>query len=163
MVFSKTGLTRRMAYRMLVTAGERTSMIYLGSFVITAGLTLIMAHTAVAATIYPLLMAIYALYTEEERPTRFGKGLFIGMAFVAGAGSIITLLGAARGAVAIGFFKDIAGREVSFFELTKYMLPVGVVMVFLLWGLCMVMFKPEQKSIPGLGNARGCCTRGWGR
>ncbi|MHC4787277.1 MAG: SLC13 family permease, partial [Planctomycetota bacterium] len=150
MVFSKTGLTRRMAYRMLVTAGERTSMIYLGSFIITAGLTIIMAHTAVAATIYPLLMAIYALYTEEERPTRFGKGLFIGMAFVAGAGSIITLLGAARGAVAIGFFKDIAGREVSFFELTKYMLPVGVVMVFLLWGLCMVMFKPEQKSIPGL-------------
>ncbi|MHC4128884.1 MAG: SLC13 family permease, partial [Planctomycetota bacterium] len=128
MVFSKTGLTRRMAYRMLVTAGERTSMIYLGSF-----------------TIYPLLMAIYALYTDEEKPTRFGKGLFIGMAFVAGAGSIITLLGAARGAVAIGFFKDIAGREVTFFELSYYMAPVGVVMVFLLWGLCMVLFKPEQK------------------
>jgi sodium-dependent dicarboxylate transporter 2/3/5 len=150
MVFSKTGLTRRMAYRMLVTAGERTSMIYLGSFLITAGLTLIMAHTAVAATIYPLLMAIYALYTEEEKPTRFGKGLFIGMAFVAGAGSIITLLGAARGAVAIGFFKDIVGREVSFFELTYYMFPLGAVMVFLLWGLCMVLFKPEQKTIPGL-------------
>jgi sodium-dependent dicarboxylate transporter 2/3/5 len=150
MVFSKTGLTRRMAYRMLVTAGERTSMIYLGSFVITAGLTLIMAHTAVAATIYPLLMAIYALYTDDERPTKFGKGLFMGMAFVAGAGSIITLLGAARGAVAIGFFKDIVGREVSFFELSYYMLPVGTVMVFLLWGLCMVLFKPEHKSIPGL-------------
>ena len=95
MVFSKTGLTKRMAYGMLVLVGERTSMIYLGSFVITAGLTLIMAHTAVAATIYPLLMAIYALYAEDDRPTRFGKGLFIGMAFVAGAGSIITLLGAA--------------------------------------------------------------------
>jgi sodium-dependent dicarboxylate transporter 2/3/5 len=134
MVFSKTGLTRRMAYRMLVMAGERTSMIYLGSFVITAGLTLIMAHTAVAATIYPLLMAIYALYTEEEKPTRFGKGLFIGMAFVAGAGSIITLL----------------GREVSFFTLTYYMLPVGATMVLLLWALCMVLFKPEQKTIPGL-------------
>jgi sodium-dependent dicarboxylate transporter 2/3/5 len=143
MVFSKTGLTRRMAYRMLVTAGERTSMIYLGSYLIAAGLTLIMAHTAVAATIYPLLMAIYALYTEDEKPTRFGKGLFIGMAFVAGAGSIITLLGAARGA-------DIVGREVSFFELSYYMLPVGAVMVILLWVLCMVMFKPEHKSIPGL-------------
>ncbi|UCG89341.1 MAG: anion permease, partial [Gemmatimonadota bacterium] len=82
MVFSKTGLTKRMAYRMLVVVGERTSMIYLGSFVVTAALTLIMAHTAVAATIYPLLMAIYALYTDEEKPTRFGKGLFIGMAFV---------------------------------------------------------------------------------
>jgi sodium-dependent dicarboxylate transporter 2/3/5 len=150
MVFSKTGLTRRMAYRMLITAGERTSMIYLGSFIITAALTLIMAHTAVAATIYPLLRAINSLYTDDERPTKFGKGLFIGMAFVAGAGSIITLLGAARGAVAIGFFKDIVGREVSFFELTYYMLPVGAVMVILLWGYCLLLFKPERKTIPGL-------------
>jgi sodium-dependent dicarboxylate transporter 2/3/5 len=150
MVFSKTGLTRRMAYRMLVTAGERTSMIYLGSFLITAALTLIMAHTAVAATIYPLLRAINSLYTDDEKPTKFGKGLFIGMAFVAGAGSIITLLGAARGAVAIGFFKDIVGREVSFFELTYYMLPVGATMTGLLWVFCMIMFRPEQKTIPGL-------------
>ncbi len=150
MVFTKTGLTKRMAYRMLAVVGERTSMIYLGSFVVTAALTLIMAHTAVAATIYPLLMAIYSLYTEEEKPTRFGKGLFIGMAFVAGAGSIITLLGAARGAVAIGFFREIVGREVSFFQLTKYMLPIGCVMVVLLWVYCMIVFKPEKRTIPGL-------------
>ena len=155
MVFSKTGLTKRMAYRMLVVVGERTSMIYLGSFVVTAGLTLIMAHTAVAATIYPLLMAIYALYTEEEKPTKFGKGLFIGMAFVAGAGSIITLLGAARGAVALGFYHEIVGREISFFELTKYMLPVGLTMVVLLWGYCMVVFKPEKRTIPGLRQRAG--------
>ncbi len=150
MVFSRTGLTKRMAYRMLVTVGERTSMIYLGSFAITAALTLIMAHTAVAATIYPLLMAIYALYDEGDKPTRFGKGLFIGMAFVAGAGSIITLLGAARGAVAIGFYQDIVGREVSFFELSYYMAPIGLLMVAMLWLFCMVVFKPEKKTIPGL-------------
>jgi sodium-dependent dicarboxylate transporter 2/3/5 len=150
MVFTRTGLTKRMAYRVLVLVGERTSMIYLGCFLMTAVMTHIMAHTAVAAAVFPLLMAIYSLYGEEDRPTRFGKGLFIGMAFVAGAGSIVTLLGAARGAVAIGFFNDIAGREISFFELTWYMFPVGWVMVFLLWGFCMVFFRPEQKTIPGL-------------
>ncbi|MBC8872321.1 MAG: SLC13/DASS family transporter [Planctomycetes bacterium] len=150
MVFSKTGLTKRMAYKMLVVVGERTSMIYLGCFVITAGLTLIMAHTAVAATIYPLLMTVYALYTDDDEPTKFGKGLFIGMAFVAGAGSIITLLGAARGAVAIGFFREIVGRDISFFELTWYMLPVGVVMTIVLWLYCLVVFKPEKSTIPGL-------------
>ncbi|MBN1590208.1 MAG: SLC13/DASS family transporter [Pirellulales bacterium] len=149
-VFSKTGLTKRMAYRMLVKVGERTSMIYLGCFLVTAGLTLIMAHTAVAATIYPLLMAIHSLYSDDQRPTKFGKGLFIGMAFVAGAGSIVTLLGAARGAVAIGFFNDIVGREITFFELSYYMLPVGGTMVILLWVLCMVLFKPEERTIPGL-------------
>ena len=150
MVFSKTGLTKRMAYRMLVLVGERTSMIYLGSFIVTVGLTLIMAHTAVAATIYPLLMAIHSLYTDDNKPTRFGKGLFIGMAFVAGAGSIITLLGAARGAVAISFYTGIVGREVSFFELSYYMFPIGILMAFLLWVFCMVVFKPERKTIPGL-------------
>jgi sodium-dependent dicarboxylate transporter 2/3/5 len=150
MVFTKTGLTKRMAYKMLAVVGERTSMIYLGSFVVTAALTLIMAHTAVAATIYPLLMAIHALYSDEEKPTQFGKGLFIGMAFVAGAGSIITLLGAARGAVAIGFFKGVVGRDISFFQLTYYMAPVGIAMTFVLWLLCLVLFKPERKTIPGL-------------
>ncbi len=150
LVFTKTGLTKRLAYKMLVLVGERTSMIYLGCFLMTAGLTLIMAHTAVAATVYPLLMAIYTLYDEDNKPTRFGKGLFIGMAFTAGAGSIITLLGAARGAVAIGFFKQATQREISFFELTYYMLPVGVTMVILLWIFFIIFYKPEQKRIPGL-------------
>jgi len=150
MVFTKTGFTRRLAYKMLSVVGERTSMIYLGCFAMTAALTLVMAHTAVAATVYPLFLAIYALYREDGQPTKFGKGLFVGMAFVAGAGSIITLLGAARGAVAIGFFREITGKTIAFFELTYYMFPVGVVMTLLLWGFMMVWYRPEQKTIPGL-------------
>jgi len=150
MVFTKTGLTKRLAYKMLMVVGERTSMILLGTFVVTAALTHIMAHTAVAATVYPLLLAIYALYGEGNKPTKFGKALFIGMAYVAGAGSIITLLGAARGAVAIGFYKEIIGKEVTFFQLTYYMFFIGWLMVFLLWGFFMIFLKPEKKTIPGL-------------
>lgn len=150
MVFTKTGLTRRLAYKMLVIVGERTSMIYLGCFVVTAALTHIMAHTAVAATIFPLLWSIYDLYGEGDKPTKFGKGLFIGMAYVAGAGSIVTLLGAARGPVAIGFFNDVIGRDIGFFELSYYMFPIGWLMVFLLWVFFLIFFKPEKKVIPGL-------------
>jgi len=150
MVFTKTGLTKRAAYKMLSIVGERTSMIYLGTMVLTVALTHLMAHTAVAATMFPLLMAIYAMYSEDDKPTKFGKGLFIGLAYVAGAGSIITLLGAARGAVAIGFFKDIMGKEITFFELSKYMAPLGWLMTFLLWGFFMIFFKPEKARIPGL-------------
>jgi sodium-dependent dicarboxylate transporter 2/3/5 len=150
MVFTKVGLSRRISYKMLTIVGERTSMIYLGCFLVTAALTHFMAHTAVAATMFPILMAIYTLYGEGEKPTKFGKGLFIGMAFVAGAGSMITLLGAARGAVAIGFFNDIENHQIFFFELTYFMFPVGWLMVFLCWIMMMVMFKPEKTEIPGL-------------
>ena len=150
LVFTKTGLTRRLAYKMLTVVGEKTSMIYLGCFVVTSLMTHIMAHTAVAATVYPLLVSIYSLYGEGDKQTRFGKGLFIGMAYVAGAGSIVTLLGAARGAVAIGFYRDIVNQNVSFFELSYYMFPVGWAMTFLLWGFFMLFFKPEKEAITGL-------------
>jgi len=149
-VFTKVGLTKRLAYKMLMIVGERTSRIYLGCFVVTALLTHIMAHTAVAATMYPLLLAVYSLYTTDTKPTRFGKGLFIGMAFVAGAGSIITLLGAARGIVALGFFREITQMDVSFFELSYHMFPIGWLMVILLWVFFMVFLKPEKDRIPGL-------------
>jgi len=152
LTFTKSGLTKRMAYKMLSIVGEKTSMIYLGCFVLTAALTHLMAHTAVAATMFPLLVTISSIYSDDGNPTRFGKGLFIGMAYVAGAGSIITLLGAARGAVAIGFFKEMTGKEISFFELTYYMAPIGWLMVFILWGLMLVLCKPEKASIPGLKN-----------
>ncbi|MCG6879435.1 MAG: SLC13 family permease [Deltaproteobacteria bacterium] len=150
LVFTKVGLTKRLAYKMLMIVGEKTSMIYLGCFVVTAALTHIMAHTAVAATIYPLLISIYALYGEGNKQTKFGKGLFMGMAYVAGAGSIVTLLGAARGAVAIGFYNDVVAKNISFFELSYYMFPIGWLMTFLLWGFFMVFLKPEKKVIPGL-------------
>jgi solute carrier family 13 (sodium-dependent dicarboxylate transporter), member 2/3/5 len=150
LVFNKTGLTKRMAYKMLSLVGEKTTTIYLGVFVLIALLTHIMAHTGVAATVYPLLLAIYSLYGEGDKPTKFGKGLFIGMAYVCGAGSIITLLGAARGIVALGFFKEMAGTEVSFFQLTYYMAPLGWTMVFLLWVYISIVLKPEKPVIEGL-------------
>jgi sodium-dependent dicarboxylate transporter 2/3/5 len=150
LVFTKTGLTNRMAYRMLTLVGDRTSRIYLGAFVMTGGMTLVMAQTAVAAAVYPLLMTIYSLYEEDVHPTRFGKGLFIGMAFTAGAGSIITLLGAARGAVAVGFYQQLVGREIDFFEITFYLLPIGGLMVVLLWLYVLLMYRPERDVIPGL-------------
>ena len=150
MAFAKTGLTRRLAFRMLAVIPEKTRVIYLGTFVMTAGLTIFMAHTAVAAAVFPLLLVVHNLYEPRGGRTRFGKGLYIGMAWTAGAGSIITLLGAARGAVAVGFFRQLTGQEISFFEVSEFMAPLGVVMVVLLWAYICLVFPPERDELPGL-------------
>jgi sodium-dependent dicarboxylate transporter 2/3/5 len=130
MAFDKSGLARRIAYKMLCIVGDRTSMIMLGCFVISALLSHLMAHTAVAATMFPILMAIHSLYDPKQGQTKFGKGLFIGMAYACGAGSICT--------------------SVSFGELSLYLLPFGWVMTFLIWGMMLLFFKPERKRIDGL-------------
>jgi sodium-dependent dicarboxylate transporter 2/3/5 len=148
--FSASGLTKRMAYKMLTIVGERTNLILLGTFLVVGAMTLIMAHTAVAAAIFPLLLAINALYSESDQPTRFGKGLFIGMAWAAGAGSIITFLGAARGVAAAGMFKEFTGQDIGFFELIYYMLPLGALMILAIWLIIITCFKPERPVIEGL-------------
>ena len=150
LAFTRTGLTKRLAVKMLGIVGEKTSMILLGSLIVVAGLTLVMAHTAAAATVYPILLAVYALYGEGEKKTNFGKGLFIGMAYAAGAGSIITYLGSARAPAAAGMFKEFTGKEMGFFQLPLYMLPVAAIMIFVIWGCLMIFLKPEKKTIPGL-------------
>jgi sodium-dependent dicarboxylate transporter 2/3/5 len=150
LAFTKSGLTRRIAYKMLLVAGERTDMILLGALVVTAALAHLMAHTAVAATMFPILLAIYALYGEGEKTTNFGKSLFIGMAYAAGAGSIVTFLGAARGPAAAGMYTEFTGQEITFFELTLYMFVIGWAMVFIIWLYLKIFMKPEKATIPGL-------------
>ncbi len=151
LAFAHSGLTKRMAYKMLGIVGENTNFILLGTFIIVAGMTLLMAHTAVAAAMFPLLMAIHSLYSDTDEPTRFGKGLFIGMAWTAGAGSVITFLGSARAVAGAGMFKKFTGGpEIGFFELTWYMLPLGLLMVFFIWLIVIFCFKPERSRIDGL-------------
>ena len=150
MAFTKTGLTKRIAYKMLAVVGENTRTILLGSMVVTTLLAHVMAHTAAAATMFPILLAILALYKEEDGPSRFGKALFIGMAWAAGAGSIITLLGSARGPAAAAMFAEFTGRQVDFFDFPLYLGVLGWGMVFLIWVYLSIVFKPSKAVIPGL-------------
>jgi sodium-dependent dicarboxylate transporter 2/3/5 len=152
LAFTKTGLTKRLAYKMLAVVGERTSMILLGSMVVTAGLSHLMAHTAAAATMFPILLAIHSLYGEGDKPTKFGRSLFIGLAYAAAAGSVVTILGSARAPAGAAMFKEFSGVDIGFFELTKYMFPIGWVMVFVSWAVLMLFTRPEKKVIPGLKN-----------
>ena len=157
MAFTKTGLTKRLAYKMLAVVGENTRAILLGSLVVTAALTLVMAHTAVAATMFPILLTVLALYRERDDPsmreydsTRFGKGLFMGMAWAAGAGSIVTFLGSARAPAAVSMFKEFSGRDIGFFELPFFLGLIGWGMMFVIWLYLSMVFKPSRPSIPGL-------------
>lgn len=150
LAFSKTGLTKRIAYKVLALAGENTRTILFGCLAVTALMTHVMAHTAVAATMFPILLAVLALYKEGEGPSNFGKALFIGMAWAAGAGSIVTLLGAARGPAAAAMFQEFTGRSVGFFDFPLYLGLIGWTMVFIIWAYLAVVFKPSKQEIPGL-------------
>ncbi|MDH4206341.1 MAG: SLC13 family permease [Desulfobacteraceae bacterium] len=150
LAFTKTGLTKRLAYKMLEVVGDRTSMIMLGCLVVTAGLSHFMAHTAAAATVFPIMLAINDLYGKGSERTKFGKSLFIGMAYAAGAGSIISMLGSARAPAAAGMFREFTGKDIGFFAIPQFLFVVGWLMVILIWVYLMIFLKPEREKIDGL-------------
>jgi sodium-dependent dicarboxylate transporter 2/3/5 len=150
LAFTKTGLTKRLAYKMLEVVGDRTSMIILGCLVVTAGLSHFMAHTAAAATVFPIMLAINDLYGKGSEQTNFGKSLFIGMAYAAGAGSIISMLGSARAPAAVGMFREFTGKDVGFFAIPQFLFVIGWLMVIFIWVYLSIFLKPEREKIAGL-------------
>jgi sodium-dependent dicarboxylate transporter 2/3/5 len=47
-------------------------------------------------------------------------------------------------------YLEFTGKSVSFGKLSYYLLPFAWVMVFLIWGMILLFFRPENKSISGL-------------
>ena len=65
-VFTKTGLTKRLAYKMLAIVGERTSMILLGTFLVTSALAHIMAHITEARIMVHIMVARITVHIMED-------------------------------------------------------------------------------------------------
>lgn len=146
----KSGLARRAVYGILGASGERCAPVLLGCMAATALLAHFMPHTAAAACIFPILLSVNDLYGEGSRPNAFGKSLFIGMAYAAGAGSIATMLGSARTPAAMAMFREFAGADMTFGELSKFMLPLSWVMLVLIWAYLSVIFKSGPRELAGL-------------
>jgi len=152
LILNKTGLAKRLIYKMLRMIGEETTTIYLSIFILIAILTHFMSNTVVAATMYPILVVIYSLYEDRNQTSKFGRGLFMGMAYACGIGGIITLLGSDHGIVGVRFLKEISGIDTPISLYTYYMPPVAWLMIFSLWLLFVFFLEPEKYEIPGLSN-----------
>lgn len=158
LALTKSGLIKRLMYKLISVTGGRPETTLLGCMLAIAGLAHFMPHTAVAACVFPILISVNDFYGEGSRPNKFGKSLFMGMAFAAGTGGIATMLGSARTPASIAMFREFMGNDISFYELSKYMVPVSWVMFLIIWGYLVLALKTDRKQIEGLKeSARGVC------
>jgi solute carrier family 13 (sodium-dependent dicarboxylate transporter), member 2/3/5 len=158
LALTKSGLIKRVMYKLISVTGGRPETTLLGSMLGVAGLAHFMPHTAVAAGVFPILISVNDFYGEGSRPNNFGKSLFMGMAFAAGTGGIATMLGSARTPASLAMFREFIGNDISFFELSKYMVPVSWVMFFIIWGYLVLVLRTDRKQMEGLKeSARGVC------
>lgn len=144
---SRSGLGNRISVFLLAKTGNSTRTIILGFLVTGALLSMWVTDMAVAAILMPLGRAILREEEIEPLKSNFGKALMIACAWGPIIGGIGTPAGCGPNPLAIGFLKDMAGVDVNFVEWMTYGVPAALLLVIPAWGILMLFFPPEMKSL----------------
>lgn len=144
---TKSGLGRRISTLILRLTGNQTRFIILGFLVAGALIGMWITTLAAAAMLMPLARSIAEEENLERGKSRFGKALFIAVAWgslIGGAGSPA---GGGANPLAIGFVRDMLGIEITFTGWMLYGVPCMLLLILPSWWILLAFFKPEITSI----------------
>ncbi len=139
----KSGLSKRAALWLLARFGGGPRILMFGILLISWFFSLLMAQHAVAAALLPVVLELVAAAEKsgDAEASRYSKGLLLAMAYGTVIGGTGTLLGGARGPLALGILKSSTGETISFFQwsqavfpVTLGLLPVGILLLVSRYG-----------------------------
>lgn len=157
----------RLAYAIVSAIGGGGRRVVLGVMVATGFVSMWISNTATAAMMYPIALAVGALFGSGRAADEGRTALMLGVAYAASIGGIGTLVGTPPNLIFAGAAKQLAGREVSFAEYMLIGTPIVVVLLPLCWLLLVfLLFRrkvdlgPEARRIlterrAALGPLRG--------
>lgn len=144
---TKSGLGTRISMLILRITGNKTKSIILGFLISGALIGMWITTLAAAALLMPLAQSIAREEHLEPGKSRFGKALFISVAWgslIGGAGSPA---GGGANSLAIGFVRDMLGIEISFTHWMLYGIPCMLLLILPAWMILIKFYKPEMSSI----------------
>jgi sodium-dependent dicarboxylate transporter 2/3/5 len=142
-----SGLGRRISVFLLSKTGNRTSLIVLGFLFVGALLSMWITNMAVAAMLMPLGRSILQEEGVTPLESKFGKSLMISAAWGPIIGGIASPAGAGPNPLAVGFMKEMAGVDVTFLDWMTYGVPAALLLVLPAWGILMLFFRPEMRTL----------------
>ncbi len=115
-----------LALRLLNIVGTSPRRLRQGVFWTAFFASWLMAEHAVAAMLFPVIVRIRDALGRPRMSSRYIASLFLGLAWGCTIGGIVTYLGGARIALAMGIVQKAGLETPGFFELMYYSLPVAV-------------------------------------
>ena len=144
---TKSGLGRRVSMLILRLTGNKTSNIILGFLVSGALIGMWITTLAAAAMLMPLARSIAEEEGLQPGKSRFGKALFIAVAWGALIGGAGSPAGGGANNLAIGFVRDTLNIEITFAGWMLYGVPCMLLLLLPAWWILRAFFKPEIQSI----------------
>jgi len=141
----------RIALSVIGKVGTSSRRLVLGVMLATAFVSMWISNTATAAMMYPIAMAIGALFGTSEAARSQRVALLLGVAFAASIGGMGTILGTPPNLIMAGAAKELLGVELDFFTFLKYGLPVMALLLPLCWVLLVFVFHRERIELGAEG------------
>ena len=139
---SKVGLDVAIA-RTLLKPFKKPKWVLLAFLLIIGVFSMFMSNTATAAMMLTFLAPVLGTLPKDEK----GKvGLALAIPIAANLGGMGTPIGTPPNAIALGALQN-AGIEIDFLSWMLRMVPYVLVMLFLAWGLLLVMFPFKTDRI----------------
>lgn len=136
-----------MALIFLKWFGHSPKILLLGVIALSAFFSFWMSEHAVAAMMFPIVVAISASLELKPTKSNYGKALFFGMAWGCVIGGVATFLGGARAPLAVGILRDVTGESIGFIKWALAALPTVIAMLAVTYLLLIFLFPAEIKDV----------------
>jgi solute carrier family 13 (sodium-dependent dicarboxylate transporter), member 2/3/5 len=120
------------------TAGGRR--VVFGVMLATAFISLWISNTATTAMMYPIALAVGALFGASKDADNLRTALMLGIAYAASIGGMGTLIGTPPNLIFAGAARELANVEVDFVSFMAIGLPIVAVLLPLCWLLLMALY-----------------------
>jgi len=139
----------RVAYRMVLAIGLSGRRVVLGVMLATGFISMWISNTATAAMMYPIAMAIGALFTADREGNNTRTALMLGVAYAASIGGMATLIGTPPNLVVAGAIRELTGTSISFVEFMALGLPITLILLPVCWIILVFVSFPARARIGG--------------
>ncbi len=141
----KHNIDRRLALGIVGNATVRPNLLLLILMGLAAFLSMWMSNTASAAVMIPIAIAMVDQISASGREkdiSGFKKALVLGIGYAASTGGIASVIGTPANPIAIAGLNNI-GIEISFLKWFAFGLPFVLIMIFIIWGYLLLVYKPK--------------------
>lgn len=139
----------RVAYRMVLLVGVTGKRAVLGVMLATGFISMWISNTATAAMMYPIALAIGALFADDQGGRNTRTALMLGVAYAASIGGMGTVIGTPPNLVVAGAIRELTGTAITFAEFMAVGMPIVLILLPLCWLILVMVIFPGHTSIAG--------------
>src|SRR6056297_1226019 len=144
--FVNSGLSSRFTLKFLNLFDKNPLHLILGFQYLALIMGFWMSGHAVAALLLPLVIEINEKIIHQENGRAFAKSLCFSVMWGAVIGSMTTLLGGARGPLAIAILEKSTGQTISFSKYILFTIPI-VIIISIVASLVLIKITPKNIQI----------------